>query len=60
VQGCADGVVRIWNMLCGKLVANLKGHEGPILAVAISPDGRYAATAATDTTALLWDLTALR
>jgi WD40 repeat protein len=36
----------------------LRGHKGPVIAVAISPDSHWLATASRDRTARLWDLTA--
>ncbi len=36
----------------------LGGHEGPVRAVAISPDGRWLVTGSGDKTARLWDLKA--
>jgi eukaryotic-like serine/threonine-protein kinase len=38
------------------VVATLHGHEAPVYAVALSPDGRRAATASVDHTARLWDV----
>jgi cytochrome c len=37
-------------------VAQLRGHGGPVRAVAVSPDGRRAITGSFDGTAILWSL----
>jgi WD40 repeat protein len=36
----------------------LRGHDGPLYAVAISPDNRWVVTGSADKTARLWDLSA--
>jgi cytochrome c len=36
--------------------AEMRGHGGPVRAIAISPDGRTAATGSFDTTVIVWDL----
>ena len=36
----------------------LRGHDGPVNAVAISPDNRWVVTGSLDKTARLWDLSA--
>jgi WD40 repeat protein len=52
----SDNLARVYDVFTGKEVGSFSGHEGAILAVAISNDGKYAATASTDTTVLLWQL----
>lgn len=45
--------------LCGALapaIAQLRGHGGPVRAVAVSPDGSHAITGSFDATAILWSL----
>lgn len=36
-----DGVARIWNTQTGELIKSIKDNQTPILAAAISPDGKY-------------------
>ncbi|MEO1050244.1 MAG: caspase family protein [Bacteroidota bacterium] len=49
--------VKVWNYASGDLVLNLGGiHEEPINEAALSPDGRFIATASDDRTVKLLDL----
>jgi hypothetical protein len=47
----------LWDVTSGKDRTRFPGHVGNVMAAALSPDGRLAATAAEDTTILVWDLT---
>jgi WD40 repeat protein len=53
-----DPSLRVWDVAAGKEVAQLRGHAGPIQAVAFSADGKALASGSADTTALLWDAAA--
>ena len=57
VSGGGDKIVRVWNAAEGKLVRELKGHTGPVMAIAIGgPSGKMILTGGIDKTPLLWDL----
>jgi WD40 repeat protein len=51
-----DGTVRIWETATARPVVTLNGHTDRILAGAVSPDGRWAATGGRDKLLKLWDL----
>jgi WD40 repeat protein len=51
--------VRVYGWPSGKLLHTFVGHRGPVTALAFSPDGQSLASGSSDTTVLLWDLTAL-
>jgi WD40 repeat protein len=41
----------------GQQLAEFKGHQGPVYALAFSPDGQWLATGGQDSSLRLWDLT---
>jgi hypothetical protein len=57
--GGADGVVKVWDLLSGRLLRPYYGHRGAVTAVVFSPDGRLLASASKDTTAIVWDVSSL-
>lgn len=54
-----DKTARIWDAVTGKPIAVLRGHAGPVMYVAWSPNGKWLATASEDETARLWDLSTI-
>ncbi|AXS40141.1 WD40 repeat domain-containing protein [Breoghania sp. L-A4] len=55
-----DGSFAIWDLARGEIAKRFEGTGDKVLDVAVSPDGRYAATASWDRKARLYDLDAAR
>ena len=52
-----DGTVRVWDAESGSAVGEpLRGHEGIVLGVAVSADGRIAVSGSADWTVRVWDV----
>jgi WD40 repeat protein len=51
-----DGSAQVWNVLSGKLEANLLGHTAAVTSAIFSPDGRLVATGSPDGTARIWEV----
>ncbi len=51
------GAVLLWDLATGKERGRLVGHRGPVRALAFSADNKQLASAAQDSTILIWDLT---
>jgi len=60
VSGAEDHVVAVWDLRSGALRARLVGHRRSVDRVAVSGDGRYAASVSRDNDVLLWDLARYR
>jgi WD40 repeat protein len=54
--GHDDGKVRLWDIGCQKMVAELAAHEQPVSALAFSADGTRLASAAEDRLIHLWEV----
>ncbi len=48
--------VRLWDLETGKEIRQFKGHDGPVLSLAVSRDGRFLASGSADGTMRLWQL----
>jgi WD40 repeat protein len=50
------GAVRLWDVATGEELCRLSGHEGAVVSLAFSPDGKRLVSGSADTTALVWDV----
>jgi WD40 repeat protein len=51
----ADGVIRLWDRDAARTVAELRGHDFGVRALAIDPDGGALVSGSTDQSLRLWD-----
>jgi WD40 repeat protein len=55
-QELPDTAIRVWDVETGREVRRLEGHRGPVLSLAVSPDGRRVLTGSQDRIVILWDV----
>jgi len=56
IYGSEDGLLRVWDVLQGKVLRIFEGHTHPISSVALNSDQRRTLSGSTDKTVRLWDL----
>ncbi len=52
-----EGTLAIWDIVTGREMRTLRGHNGLVTCVALSPDGQKALSGSNDKTLKIWDLT---
>jgi WD40 repeat protein len=52
----ADRTVRLWDTAACRCTATLRGHSGPVLALAVSPDGQLLCSGSHDQTIRVWEV----
>jgi len=54
--GCADGVIRFWDIQTGRVVKTFRGHHDSVLSIDFSTDGKYLISGGRDSMVILWDV----
>lgn len=54
------GEIWVWDLATGKAIHTFKGHSAEVSALALSPDGQWAASSSSDRTIRLWNLKTLK
>jgi WD40 repeat protein len=57
--GEENGEIHLWEMITGKHIQTMRGHQGIVECISFSSDGQMLVTGGRDTTALVWDLSLL-
>lgn len=60
VSSTRDETIQIWDAVDGKLLVSVKGSDKAVLGLAISPDGKLAATCGESGMVKLWDITSTK
>jgi WD40 repeat protein len=55
--GAADHSISVWDLESGECIGVMKGHGERIRSLAVTPDGRTAASASDDGSVRVWDVT---
>jgi WD40 repeat protein/transcriptional regulator with XRE-family HTH domain len=55
LAACDSDQLKVYDPVTGKLMMVLSGHQGDVLSVTFSLDGKYLATGGVDTTVRIWD-----
>jgi RNA polymerase sigma factor (sigma-70 family) len=58
-HGRSNQVIVLWDLITGRELCQLRGHQGEVAAVAFAADGKTLASGSADTTALVWDVAGL-
>jgi WD40 repeat protein len=57
--GQRDGTIRALDAATGRVLRDFSAHSEPVVALAISADGKWLASGSTDSTVLFWDVAEL-
>jgi WD40 repeat protein len=55
-SGSVDNTVKLWDVVTGKELKTLNGHQNWVWSVSFSPDGKTLASGSADNTVKLWDV----
>ena len=56
ISSSSDNVIRIWDIVTGKLLGDLTGHDDQVTTLTVTPDNNNLVSSSRDNTVKLWDL----
>ncbi|KIJ10931.1 hypothetical protein PAXINDRAFT_85334 [Paxillus involutus ATCC 200175] len=56
IAGCLNGAIKFIDSLTGLLPAECDGHDGVVISIAVSPNGKFIASGSWDHRIRLWDV----
>lgn len=55
-SGSGDCSIKIWNLIDGKQIRSLKGHEDWVMSLCYSPNGKTLASGSGDNLIIIWEV----
>ena len=55
-SGGDDKIIKLWNIITGKIISNLEGHTGTVLSICLSSNGKTLVSGSEDEYIIVWNV----